>query len=110
MQLIKELGTWRPSAKLGFGAADEDIARWCGEAFVFVTCDADIRSRAMRMGVLSRHGVAVIFVSPQPVGLQGQVELVVRHYQDWQDTLGPERPGYSAWLQSSRGRLKKLSR
>jgi hypothetical protein len=52
----------------------------------------------------------VIFVSPPPRGLQAQTELVIRHYPGWQERLGAEAPGYSAWLQRTYGRLRRLSR
>jgi hypothetical protein len=62
------------------------------------------------MGLLSTEGAVVIFVSPQPKGLQAQTDLVIRHYPGWQELLGAEKSGYSAWLQRPRGRLKRLSR
>jgi hypothetical protein len=62
------------------------------------------------MGLLSTQGVAVIFVSPQPKGLFAQTELVVRHHPTWQERLGAEAAGYSAWLQPPNGHLKRLSR
>ena len=61
------------------------------------------------MGLLSPEGAAVIFVSPQPRGLQAQTELVVGHYANWQELLGAEVPGYSAWLQRTHGRLRRAS-
>jgi hypothetical protein len=77
---------------------------------VWVTADADSRSRELRLGLLGAEGVAVIFISPQPKGLQAQTELVVRQYPRWQERLGAERVGYSAWLQSPYGALKRLSK
>jgi len=111
VQHIQELGKWDPNRNLGKGAKDQEIVQWCGaNLHVWVTADADSRSRALRMGLLSTEGVAVIFVSPQPKGLRAQVQLVVRHYPTWQERLGAEAAGYSAWLQPPNGRLKRLSK
>lgn len=85
--------------------------RWCGaNEHVRVTQDDDSPSRNLRMGLLSSEGAAVIFVSPQPRGLQAQTELVVGHYANWQELSGAEVPGYSAWLQRTHGRLRRLAR
>jgi hypothetical protein len=103
-KLNSQLGRWK-------GATDEEIVRWCGaNEYVWVTQDDDSRSRNLRMGLLSTEGAAVIFVSPQPKGLQAQTELIVRHYPGWQEFLGAEAPGYSAWLQRTYGRLRRLGR
>ena len=81
------------------GATDDEIVRWCGaNEHVWVTQDDDSRSRSLRMGLLSAEGAAVIFVSPQPRGLQAQTELVVGHYSSWQELFRRRVPGYSAWL------------
>jgi hypothetical protein len=96
---------------LGKGAEDGPIVRWCGaNDHVWVTQDDDSRSRGLRMGLLSTEGVAVIFVSPQPKGLQAQTELVIRQYPKWQEKLGVEPRGYSAWLQPPYGALKRLGK
>jgi hypothetical protein len=92
-------------------ATDEDIVRWCGaNDHAWVTQVEDSRSRKLRLGLLSTEGAAVIFVSPQPQGLRAQTELVIRHYPAWQELLGAEAPGYSAWLQRPNGRLRRLPR
>jgi len=107
---IQGLGKWDSKLNRWRGATDEQIVRWCGtNNHVWVTQDEDSRSRALRMGLLSTEGVAVIFVSPQPKGLQAQTELVIRHYPRWQERLGAEAAGYSAWLQPPNGRLRRLS-
>jgi len=111
VQHIQGLGKWDPKLNRTKGAKDEEIARWCGgNDNVWVTADEDSRSRALRTGLLSTEGVAVIFVSPQPKGLQAQTELVIRHYPVWQERLGAEAAGYSAWLQRTYGGLRRLSR
>jgi hypothetical protein len=103
-KLNSRLDRWR-------GATDDEIVRWCGaNEYVWVTQDDDSRSRNLRMGLLSKERAAVIFVSPQPKGLQAQTELVVRHYSSWQELLSEEAPGYSAWLQCTYGRLSRLAR
>ncbi len=108
---IPGLGKWKPDVGRWRGAADEEIIRWCGaNDHVWVTQDEDSRSRDLRMGLLTTEGVACIFVSPPPKGLQAQTELVIRHYPEWRERLGAEAPGYSAWLQRPRGRLRRLSR
>jgi hypothetical protein len=111
VQRIQGLGKWDPTVNRATGALDEEIVRWCGvNDHVWVTQDDDSRSRALRMGLLSTEGVAVIFVSPQPKGLQAQTELVVRHYPMWHERLGAVAGRYSAWLQRPHGRLRQLSR
>jgi hypothetical protein len=96
---------------LGKGATDQEVVRWCGaNDHVWVTQDEDSRSRALRMGLLSTEGVAVIFVSPQSKGLRAETELVVRHYSIWQERLGAEVGHYTAWLQRPHGTLKRLSK
>jgi len=111
VQHIQGLGAWDPELNRARGAKDQEIVRWCGaNDHVWVTADEDSRSRALRMGLLSTEGVAVIFVSPQPKGLQAQTELVVRHYPAWQERLSAGAMGYSAWLQRPHGGLKRLSR
>jgi hypothetical protein len=108
---IRGLGNWKSEFTRWGGATDQEIVRWCGaNDHVWVTQDEDARSRALRMGLLSTEGAAVIFVSPQPKGLRAQTELVIRHYPGWQELLGAEAPGYSAWLQRPHGRLKRLPR
>jgi hypothetical protein len=97
--------------ELGKSAEDETIVGWCGaNDHVWVTQDEDSRSRALRMGLLSTEGVPVIFVSPQPKGLQAQIELVVRQYPRWQEKLGAEPRGYSAWLQPPYGAFRRLGK
>jgi len=99
---IPGLGKWNPQFNRWKGATDEEIVRWCGaNDHIWVTQDEDSRSRALRMGLLSTKGVAVIFVSPQPKGLQAQTELVVRQYPRWQERL--DIPGSK--LSSSGGRF-----
>jgi len=111
VQHIDDLGTWDADLGRRKGAKDEEIVPWCGEHdHVWVTTDEDSRSRALRMGLLQSQGVAVIFVSPQPKGLQAQTELIVRHYPRWQERLGGEQPGYSAWHQPPNGALRRLSK
>jgi Domain of unknown function (DUF5615) len=108
---IPGLGKWNPQFNRWKGATDEEIVRWCGaNDHIWVTQDEDSRSRALRMGLPSTKGVAVIFVSPQPKGLQAQTELVVRQYPRWQERLGAEPAGYSAWLQRPYGALKRQSK
>ena len=111
MEHIHGLGTLDSRLDRWRGATDDEIVRWCGaNGHVWVTQDDDSRSRNLRMGLLSTEGAAVIFVSPQPRGLQAQTELVVGHYPSWQELLGAEAPGYSAWLQRTHGRLRRLAR
>jgi hypothetical protein len=108
---IQGLGELDPGLDRWRGATDDEIVRWCGaNEHVWVTQDDDSRSRNLRIGLLSTEGAAVIFVSPQPKGLQAQTELVVRHYSSWQELLGAEAAGYSAWLQRTHGRLRRLAR
>jgi hypothetical protein len=108
---IPGLGKWKPDVGRWGGATDEEIVRWCGtHNQVWVTQDEDSRSRNLRMGLLSTEGAACIFVSPQPKGLQAQAEVVIRRYPEWQERLGAEAPGYTAWLQRPSSRLKRLSR
>jgi hypothetical protein len=108
---IQGLGKWDPQLNRWRGATDEEIVRWCGaNDHVWVTQDEDSRSRNLRLGLLSTEGAAVIFVAPPPKGLQAQTEVVIRHYPGWQERLGAEAPGYSAWLQRTYGRLRRLSR
>jgi Domain of unknown function (DUF5615) len=108
---IKGLGKLNLQLNRWKGATDEQIIRWCGaNEHVWVTQDDDSRSRNLQMGLLSTEGAAVIFVPPQPRGLRAQTELVVRHYPSWQELLGAETRGYSAWLQPTHGRLRRLGR
>lgn len=103
VQLVHELGNWAPGAQLGHGAADDEIARWChAEAHVLVTTDDDFRAMHTRAGVHLDHGAEVIFCTPQPATLSGQVELVVLRNPSWIRELEKHDQGPRLWIQRPR--------
>lgn len=108
---IRGLGKWNPRFNRWKGATDAEIVRWCGgNDHVFVTQDDDSRSRALRMGVLSAEGVAVIFVSPQPQGSASTNRVGDPSLSRLAGGAGCGGPGYTAWIQPPNGRLRRLSR
>lgn len=75
VQRVQELGEWRAGAETGHGAADEQIAEWCGaNDHVLVTTDNDFRAIQAKWNLLKQANLEVILCIPQPTGLQAQVK------------------------------------
>jgi hypothetical protein len=57
---------------------------------------------------LPQHGVRAILLDPEPVGLRSQVEMVVRHYPQWNLTMDATDRSHGVWIQRPKGYLKRL--
>lgn len=94
---------------LGRGAHDPAIVTWCGRTdAVWVTTDLDARSREVRRALVPAQRARAILIRPQPRGALEQLELVVRHYREWQRILTAD-PRPAVWEQRHRGTLRRLT-